>query len=342
MLQIPPKQKPVIQKVVTMRNGTGDSSGPLNKRNKYILIVLFSAIVCAYEAVAVEGALNTAKLDIFLVTAMPSIAGGLMLIAFRPRATHKLTVSMGRRQWSYILLLSLIASVGVFMWYDAVAKIGASKEAILGGGSSEVLFVVILSALFLGEKLNRWEIFGGFLILMGVFLVLVNKDILSLTLGPGEIEAIFSSFFLASSVVMVAKMLREYDIIPVLGMELMLSGSMLLAMGLIVSPIVWPDAVGWVLLFSLGIFPALSITTYFAGTKGIGASLTSVLFSLSGILTIVAQLSVLLFIQDANVKFPENMMLAIIGGVIAFIGVYLIEENPTKHVHKVNDIEHAQ
>lgn len=78
----------------------GNSRGPLNRRNKYIAIVLFSAIVCAYEAVAVEGALNTANLDIFLVTAMPSIAGGLMLIAFRPRATHKLAVSMGRRQWS--------------------------------------------------------------------------------------------------------------------------------------------------------------------------------------------------------------------------------------------------
>ncbi len=320
----------------------GDLRGPLKRRNKFIAIVLFSAVVCAYEAVAVEGALNTANLDIFLVTAMPSITGGLMLIAIKPRATRKLTMSMGRKQWSYILLLSLVASVGVFMWYDAVAKIGASKEAILGGGSSEVLFVVILSALFLSEKLNKWEIFGGFLILMGVFLVLVNKDILSLTLGPGEIEAIVSSFFLASSVVMVAKMLREYEIIPVLGMELMLSGVMLLAMGLTISPIVWPDAVGWILLIALGIFPAVSITTYFAGTRGIGASITSVLFSLSGILTIVAQLSVLLFIRDANVKFPENMILAVIGGVIAFIGVYLIEENPTKHTPKADGIEHPQ
>ncbi|HUW42603.1 MAG TPA: DMT family transporter [Thermoplasmata archaeon] len=318
----------------------GDSRGPLNRRNKYIAIVLFSAIVVAYEAVAVEGALNTANLDIFLVTAMPSIAGGLMLIAFRPRATHKLTMSMDRRQWSYILLLSLVASVGVFTWYDAIARIGASKEAILGGGSSEVLFVVILSALFLGEKLNRWEIFGGFLILMGVFFVLVNRDILSLTLGTGEIEAIAGSFFLASSVVMVTKMLREYDIIPVLGMELLLSGIMLLIIGLIAFPIVWPDAVGWIILIALGIFPPLSITTYFAGTKGIGASLTSVLFSLNGILTIVAQLSVLIFIHDANVKFPENMVLAIVGGVIAFFGVYLIEENPTKHGPKVDNIEH--
>jgi len=310
----------------------------LNRRNGYIAIVLFSAIVVAYEAVAVEGALNTAHLDIFLVTAMPSIAGGLILMAFRPRATHKLMGVMGRRQWSYILLLSLVASVGVFMWYDAVAQIGASKEAILGGGSSEVLFVVILSAIFLGERLTRWEVFGGFLVLMGVFLVLVNKDVLSLTLGRGEIEAIASSFFLASSVVMVAKMLREFDIIPVLGMELLFSGVMLLIMALLAFPIVWPDTIGWILLISLGIFPAISIVTYFVGLKGIGASITSVLFALSGILTVVAQLTVLLFIPDANVKFPENMVLAIAGGVIAFIGVYIIERNPAGRTPAIDQI----
>jgi len=318
----------------------GDSSGPLNRRNKYIAIVLFSAIVVAYEAVAVEGALRTAHLDIFLVTALPSIAGGLILMAFRPRATQKLMLSMGRRQWSYIMLLSLVASVGVFMWYDAVNLIGASKEAILGGGSSEVMFIVILSALFLGERLNRWEVFGGLLILLGVFLVLVNKDVLSLKLGRGELEAIISSFFLASSAVMVAKMLREYDVIPISGIELMISGIMLLVIGLIASPIVWPDAFGWILLFALGIFPAMAITTYFAGLQGIGASITSVLFSLNGILTVVAQLSVLLFISNADVRFPENLVLALIGGAIAFIGVYLIERNPTGQVPKVDHIEH--
>lgn len=322
-----------------MRNGTGGPRGPLNRRNKYIAIVLMSALFVGYEAVAVEIALKAALLDIFLVASVPAITGGLILIAFTPRKTVRLMTEFTKKDWLFFLLLSAVATIGVLLWYDSVELIGASKEAILGGGSSEVLFVVILSALFLGERLNRWEISGGFLVLIGVFLVLVNKDALSLTVGRGEIEAIASSFLLGTSVIMVAKMLRNHPVIPFSGLELLLSGIILLVLAVMITPLDWPTATGWVLLIALGIFPALAISAYYAGLQGIGASITSVLFALSGMLTVVAQLSVVLFVPDV-LRFPENIALALFGGVIAFIGVYLIERNPSEDKTRIELLEY--
>lgn len=299
----------------------------MDRKSKYIAIVLFSALVVAYEAVAIELALNTLSLDLFLVGSMPAIIGGLIIIALYPRQTAGMLKKMNKKDWTFLTLLSIFAALGVILWYDAVAKIGAGKEAILGGGSSEVLFVVILSAVFLGERLKRIEVIGSILILLGVFLVLINKDVLTISLSQGEVEAIVSSFFLGASAVMIARVLRDYDVIPVSGVELIFSGLILLAIGVAILPINWPDLTGWLVIAAIGIFPALGISTYYAGLQGIGASLTSVLFSLNGVMTVIAQVSIMV-IAPVTVALPDNLLLAIIGGIIAIIGVYLLNMRP--------------
>jgi drug/metabolite transporter (DMT)-like permease len=303
----------------------------LDRKSKYIAIVLFSAFVVAYESVAIEVALNTLGLDIFLVGSMPALIAGLILIAYNPKPTVQMVRSFSRREWVFISILSVFAAMGVILWFDSVGRIGAGKEGILGGGSSEVLLVVVFSMLFLGERLKKLELFGSLLILLGVFVVLVNKDTLSLTLGLGEIEAIISSLFFAGSVVMITRVLRNYAVFPISAMELVFSSLILLAIGLILFPVTWPDAVGWLVLIGLGVFPAINILTYYAGLQAIGASLTSVLFSLSGIFTVVAQISILVFVA-VDIQLPENLPLAMVGGIIAVLGVYLlnVRQEPKK------------
>jgi len=301
----------------------------LRTRSWYIGVILLSAIIVAVESIVVEGALRIAFIDVFTVCAIPSIVGGLILIGFNPRPTIQFTKDMTRREWFFLFLLSIIAAIGVFLWYDAVGRIGAGKEAILGGGSSEVLFVVLLSAVFLSERLNKWEILGSILVLVGVFIVLVRSDSLNLSLGIGEIEAIGSSFLLASSVVMAAKLLRVHNVAPFSGIELIISGLVLLFIGISLGAVIPSDATSWFILLFLGIFPAIGIYTYFVGLKGIGASITSILFALTGIMTVALQILIIAIIPDADVLLPENIALALIGGIIAFIGVYLIHRNPS-------------
>jgi drug/metabolite transporter (DMT)-like permease len=296
----------------------------LDTRSKYIIGVMTSALIVAFEAVAVEGAINTAHLTSLIVASVPQMIGGTILMLAYPRGTSDFARGLGQRGWLFMMALCAMVAGGVFMWFDAVGRIGASKEAILGGGSSEVLFVVLLSAVFLSERLNRWEILGSFLVLGGVFLVLANTETLQLTLGIGEIEAIVSSLMLAISIIMTTKLLRSHDLTPLSGVELFVSGLILVLLGTAIGVIKMPDVNGALVLLGLGVFPSVSLLAYNAGLPQIGESLTSVLFALNGVMTVGAQLLILFLLPKASLILPQNLGLAVLGGLIAFSGVYLL------------------
>ncbi len=300
----------------------------MDTKTKYIGVVLLSALIVACEAVAIEGALNIADLDLFLVSALPPIVGGLILMSFYPRGTVEFATGLGRRGWPFMLAMCVFVSAGVILWFDSVGRIGASKEAILGGGSTEVLFVVVVSAVFLSERLTRLEAVGSVLIIVGVFLVLVNPDVMELTIGFGEVEAILSSLCLGISVVMTTALLKDHALTPLSGWELLLGGGMVLVFGLAAGDIVWPDSQGWLLLLVLGAFPAFGLLTYNAGLPKIGASLTSVLFAFTGIMTVGVQLVILWFFPDASIMLPQSVALAVLGGAVAFAGVYMLNRRP--------------
>lgn len=295
-------------------------------RSRYIVVALMAAFVVAFESIAVEGALNIADIDIFLVASVPSIIGGLILIGIRPRGTVAFTRSLGRRGWLIMLSLCAIIAAGVLLWFDAVGKIGASKEAILGGGSSEVLFVIILSAIFLSERLSLLEGVGSVLVIVGVFVVLTDIESMSLTLGLGEIEAIISSLLLGTAVVVTTSLLRTYDLTPLSGVELLISGIIVVTFGTATGLVDLPKPSAWMILVLLGLFPAVGLLMYNAPLPKIGASLTSVLFALNGIFTVGVQLLVLAVFPDANLRLPQNVLLAVFGGAIAFVGVYLLNK----------------
>jgi len=296
----------------------------MDTRTKYIIVVLFSAFWVALESVLVEGALKIADIDIFLVSSVPLMSGGLILIAIAPQKASAFSRGLGREGWVWMTILCALSAVGAFMWFDAVGRIGASKEALLGGGSSEVLFIVVLSAVFLKERLERLEVIGSALVVLGVFVVLANENDVSLSVGTGETEAIVSSLLLGTSVIIATYLLYTNDLTVLSGLQLFYSGLIIFAVSAALGIVKLPDVGGWLLLLAMGAMPAIGLWTYNAGLPKIGASLTSVLFALSGVITVGVQLLVLGIFPDADIQLPESIGLAVLGGVVAFAGVYLL------------------
>jgi drug/metabolite transporter (DMT)-like permease len=179
---------------------------------------------------------------------------------------------------------------------------------------------------FLSERLKLLEGIGSVLVIIGVLIVLTNIDSVGFTIGLGEVEAILSSLLLGISVVMATSLLKTHQLTPLSGVELFITGIIVLVFGVAAGLIVLPEPSAWIILVLLGLFPAVGLLAYNAPLPKIGASLTSVLFSLTGIMTVGAQLLILFVVPDADIKLPQSVALAIIGGSIAFVGVYLLNK----------------
>lgn len=80
----------------------------------------------------------------------------------------------------------------------------------------------------------------------------------------------------------------------------------------------------WIVLAAFSLLPLAAALTYVLGLSRIGASMTSVIASFSILLTILFQLALLRFGIDAIL--PSNVVLAIAGGTLGVLGIFLIHQ----------------
>ena len=67
-----------------------------------------------------------------------------------------------------------IMSAAVFLWYDSVTRVGASKEGLLAG-PLETIVVLILAWLLLKEKLRKIQLVGVIIALLGFFATVSSR-----------------------------------------------------------------------------------------------------------------------------------------------------------------------
>ena len=161
----------------------------------------------------------------------------------------------------------------------------------------------------------------------------------------GDIEAIISAFGFAGGVLFLTKLVLKYSPVAVAGSSMLVSGILIfvfmIAGVLLYEPGIKSDDVFSfhqgqqqqqqaqssfltfiiiIILFSL--LPFIGSLSYSIGLHRIGASLTATIGS-SGILIILVMQALLSEIGfPANL--PNNIVLAFLGGIIGFIGIYVI------------------
>jgi drug/metabolite transporter (DMT)-like permease len=82
------------------------------------------------------------------------------------------------KTWSLLVFSGIFAlAFGYVVWYSSVKRIGNSKTVIYG--NIVPIFTVIFAAIFIAERIGRWQALGAVIILAGVYLTRSGNRVFS-------------------------------------------------------------------------------------------------------------------------------------------------------------------
>ena len=268
------------------------------------------------------------------------------------------------KSWKNLLLACFSLAVGVFTWYDSISRIGASKEVLIAG-PLEIVVIVVLAQIFLNEKLDRIQVIGIVLALMGFFMaiasdagggnvlddsmktdVIIYSSASIITITFGDIEAIVSAFGFAIGVLFLTKLVSIHSSIEVAGSSMLVAGLILAGFmvgflhdsldilssdgGVSFQQQKQPPTVTIISLILFSLIPFIGSLCYSTGLSRIGASITATIGSSSILITVLIQ--IMLKELGITANLPENIFLAILGGGLGFLGIYVIHMHNTSYL----------
>jgi len=301
------------------------------------------AIIISVESIFIEFLTNFLHLPPVLLSAISITLGGLLLLLVKyfiidNKHVTRRKVTIFSISKMNLLYASLALAVGVSTWYDSVSRIGASKEVLLAG-PLEVILIVLLAYIFLKDRLDKIQIAGVIVAIIGFFIaVLSDVNSIETVLRPsepiitiGDIEAIVSAFGFALGVLFLTKLVSKHSSIEVAGASLLLSGILIgvlllfsfqdLAISSQLSPAQAPRTIIILILFSL--LPFVGALSYSVGLSRIGAALTGTIGASNIIITLAGQITLRELGITAS-HLPENIILAVLGSLFGFCGIVII------------------
>jgi drug/metabolite transporter (DMT)-like permease len=300
-------------------------------------IVFLFAIILSFESILIEYLTLLLGISPLSISAFSiAISGTLLLIILNFVNKRKTSLLHSFKDF---IPASLFLSAGIFTWYDAVSRVGASKESLLAG-PIEIITVLLLSRVFLHERLNKKQFSGIAIALVGFIIVILsdhnidNNGIINITLielkslnfsiSFGDVEAIISAISFALAVFFLAKLSLRYSPLEISGICLLLSGFILIIVMLIFTPEMSINMITsyWYIFIIFSLLPLIGTILYVEGIKRIGASLTSTIASSRILLTLIFQ--ILLTQLGIRNTLPDNIFLALIGGILGITGIIII------------------
>ena len=314
-------------------------------------VVFIYAITISVESILIEF-LTTTFLQIppIMLSATSIILAGIMLLLIATFFMRKKGMTtLFSKSWKNLILACFLLAVGVFTWYDSISRIGASKEVLIAG-PLEIVVIVVLARIFLNEKLDRIQVIGIVLALIGFFMAVTSDadNIRGNSIYPiiwpsqstiitfGDIEAIVSAFGFAIGVLFLTKLVSVHSSIEVAGASMLVSGLILFGfmIGFLRESVLelssyekpsfrqHPLIITIIILIIFSLFPFIGSLCYSTGLSRIGASITATIGSSSILMTVLIQI----MLKELGIKsnLPENIFLAILGGVLGFLGIYII------------------
>ena len=303
-------------------------------------IVFLFVVILSFESILIEYLTRLLGISPLAISAFSiAISGVLLLLILNFVSNRQRSLVYSIKDF---IPASIFLSAGIFTWYDAVSRVGASKESLLAG-PIEIITVLFLARIFLHEKLKKKQLLGICIALVGFIMVLLsdhnssssnNNGIINVTvievkllnfsISFGDIEAIISAISFAVAVFFLARLSVKYSPLEISGMCLLLSGFILIIVMLIFTPEMSINLFMsyWYIFITFSLLPLIGTICYVEGIKRIGASLTSTIASSRILLTLIIQI-VLTHIGIRN-TLPDNIFLALLGGILGITGIIII------------------
>jgi len=316
-------------------------------------IVFLFAVILSSESILIEYLTLLLGISPLAISAFSIAISGILLLLILNFVNNKQTSILPSSIKDFIPA-SIFLSAGIFTWYDAVSRVGASKESLLAG-PIEIVAVLFLARILLHEKLNKKQLLGICIALVGFIIVLLsdhnnivddgnNNGIINVTIfaveslnfsiSLGDTEAIISAISFALAVFFLARLSIKYSPLQISAMCLILSGFILIIVMLLFTPEMSISLFlsYWYIFIIFSLLPLMGTICYIEGIKRIGASLTSTIASSRILLTLIIQI-VLTHIGIRN-TLPDNVFLALIGGTLGITGIIIIHTHLYFSKHK--------
>jgi drug/metabolite transporter (DMT)-like permease len=228
-----------------------------------------------------------------------------------------------KEEWAYFALVGFLG-VTFHQWLQATGLKSAAATTTAWIVATIPIFTALLGWLFLKENLGRIRLLGIFLATLGVLLIVSKGDLSALTAGkfgtPGDFLVLISAVNWAVFSVLSRKGLASHPaarmMFYVMLFGWLFAGLWLFGFGPGWSEIPKLSSIGWVSILGLGIFGSgLAYIFWYDALKIIPASQLGAFIYVEPLVTMVAAAFLL---QEAVT------LVAIIGGSITILGVYLV------------------
>ena len=300
----------------------------MTSSRRYTLYVLASAVASAAGIITTEILLGFYALPALDVVIPANVIGGLLLLSVATVQGNR-----GWRSWPATDWLRLLAAatatyaLAFVLLYEAIGRIGSSKVTLLG--RLEVIFIVGLSVIFLGERwtLRHWIASG--LALAGAALVNFDPAALDLQIGPGEILSLLAALVFSVGIVVLKSLVDRQDGLLVTGFGLLLGAALLtpfaLYQGTAFTALREAGAGTALTLVLRGLFLGIAWVTYNVAMKHLGASRCTVMFLTIVVFTVAMQLLLNALAPGLGLRVPGNLLTALVGGTIIGGAVFLLQ-----------------
>ncbi|HSG18518.1 MAG TPA: DMT family transporter, partial [Anaerolineae bacterium] len=216
-----------------------------------------------------------------------------------------------RRNLRFFLSIGLLVAASTTFNYVAVAYIDPGTASLLAQTST--IFALTLSLIWLGERLNRLEVVGALVAVVGVFVINFQAgDYWRL----GSLLVLGSSFMYALHAAIVKRHGGQLEFRNFFLWRVASTTGFLLIFTTVRGQLVWPSRQAWIILILAGtIDVVISRVLYYLALRRLRMSFHTVILTLSPVITILW--SIALFGELPTLQ-------GLVGGAAVIAGVAII------------------